>query len=176
MSRREFFHGVIATSALSTVIGIGTGSAVAAASLPSAAAPPAGVLTAEQSALLTRVLNHLIPAAAEMPAAGDIGVAQYIDRALLAAPHLRAHVIKVLAAIPESTRSGAEFDELLHLIEDEQDESFDVLVQAAYSGYYSDPHIHAILHWCDEQRQPPVAPFDESLLVPIHQRMAMRSM
>ena len=47
------------------------------------------VLNAHRTALLISLLNHLIPAAAEMPAAGELDIAGSIKRVLESDPSVR---------------------------------------------------------------------------------------
>jgi hypothetical protein len=170
ISRRRFIHGVIATSATAGLAGLAAGTASA-----STAATPTSVLNPEQGRVLTRILNQLIPAEGVMPGAGELGVVAYIDKALAAAPHLRRHILGVLGALPDSDvfdqLSEVELERLLRRIEQEQSESFDILVQAAYGGYYSHPQVNAALGWVDIE-QPPAdwEPFDVALLDPVRKR------
>ena len=165
VSRRAFIQGVIATSAAA---GIGAFSTAAAGTAPK-------VLTKEQSRVLELVLNHLIPANGVMPAAGDLGIAGFIDRVMDEAPHLRRPIIRLLAALPDQhviTRLSADqVDGLLHRLEQEQNEAFDILLQATYTGYYSHPQVLATIGWIDPvESTHELVRFDEALLDVVRKR------
>ena len=173
LSRRQFIQGVIAASAAASAAGLSTGVMSA-----SSAVLPTTVLTMEQGRALTRIVNHLIPAEGVMPGAGGLGIAAYIDTALAAAPHLRRHFLDLLTALPDadavSQLSEAELDSLLRRVEHEQSESFDILLQATYSGYYSHPQVQTALEWVDFERLPPRwEPFDSALLDQVRKRGAV---
>jgi hypothetical protein len=165
VSRRRFIQGVIAASAAA---GIGALSTATAGTAPQ-------VLTADQSRVLASVLNHLIPANGVMPAAGDLGIAGFIDRVLDKAPHLRDPIVGLLAALPNQdvfTRlSDVQVDGLLHRLEQEQNESFDILLQATYTGYYSHPQVLATIGWVDAHESThELVRFDEALLDEVRKR------
>jgi hypothetical protein len=169
ISRRQFME-VVAASAAAGVV------------LPgSASAPASDVLSASQTGTLTAILNRLIPPAGNMPGAGDLGIAAFIQAAVAAAPHLRHHIELALTAASEVQASaqtedhGRQLDAVLQRLEREQNESFDLLLQAAYTGYYSHPKVLAALRWVDpsdeSQIQPP--PFDVTLLAAVRRRAGL---
>ena len=143
MPRRKFIQGAIVASAATSVAGWPT--PVAAAPV----APPVQVLTAGHKGLLTTVLNRLVPAEGSLPGAGDLGMAEFIDRALGVAPHLRRHIVGVLAGLPDEAAlaqlSDTEAERLLRRVEEAQPEAFDILVQATYTGYYSHTQVLTVL-------------------------------
>ena len=100
-----------------------------AAATPAAA--PVQVLTGRKS-LLTTVLNRLVPAEGSLPSAGTLGMTEFIDRALGVAPHLRRHIVGVLAGLPDAAAfaqlSDAKAEGLLRRVEAAQPEVFDILV------------------------------------------------
>lgn len=104
-------------------------------------------------ALLVMVLNHLIPQDGGMPAAGDLGVAHFIEEAASVAPDLDVSIRKVLGALPDAdtfTRlSEAEADRLLQQVENADAHSFGLMVQATYAGYYGHPEVLKVLGWVD---------------------------
>ena len=109
------------------------------------------ILTTEQSDLLSAVLNCIVPAEDAMPGAGDIGVAAFIDEAMAQALHLRKPILSVVSRLPDLHDFNALSDEgrdsLLRRIEAEHPEAFQVLLQAAYNGYYSHPHVLEAIGW-----------------------------
>jgi len=154
ISRRTFLHGVIVASAVTRVAALPTQAGPTAAT---ASAPVSTVLTADQTAVLTTVLNRIVPADGAMPAAGTLGIAGIIDHALGAAPHLRRHIVSMLSALPdaEELRSWTDdaLDRRLHEIEQAQPDAFDLLLQASYTGYYNDPHVLEALGGVESDRQ-----------------------
>ena len=148
--RRKFIQGALVASAATSVAGWPT----PVAATPAAA--PVQVLTAGQKGLLTTVLNRLVPAKGSLAGAGELGLAEFIDRALGVAPHLRRHIVGVLAGLPDAPAFGFLSDtaaeRLLRRVEAAQPEAFDILVQVAPrkrrrprgytpAGYYSHPQV-----------------------------------
>lgn len=156
ISRRNFMQEVIVVSA---AIGANILPGSAWANVSARSEDPAGwrVLTADQARLLTAVLNRLVPNCGEMPAAGDLGVASFIDDVLAAAPHLRAPVLEPLLMVQAGASRArptreCELDLLLEETQRARPESFEVLLRATYVGYYSHPHVLATLGAIDEER------------------------
>ena len=175
ISRREFIQGAVVASAAVTV-----GALPVSTTAQGSAASVTTVLTADQSAVLTLVLDRLVPGDSAMPPAGQLGIAEFIDRALAAAPHLRRHVVGLLSKLPdeESVRqlSGPELDDYLHRLEQSDAESFDILVQATYTGYYGHPKVLTVLGWNDPSEPGhELAPFDVALLEDVRKRVSNRS-
>lgn len=106
------------------------------------------VLSAEQSNVLTAVLNRLVPAEGKMPGAGDVGIAHFIDGVLGDAPHLRQPIFDVLGEVHVSQPgSDTELDDVLGRIQRDQEESFLVLLDATYTGYYNNPQVLQAIGW-----------------------------
>jgi hypothetical protein len=148
ISRRKFIQGVIATGAsVSAVAAMGNSpDTTKAATLPTATAT--SVLTAEERSILERVLNRIIPSCGAMPGAGDCGVATFIDEVLAEAPHLKSSITGLLAEVQAqggARLAEADVDRLLLRISHDQQESFHVLLQATYTGYYGHPQVLAAL-------------------------------
>jgi hypothetical protein len=170
ISRRQFMQGVMLASAT-------------AASLATSPAPAAGlssgtattVLTPVQNRVLALVLNRIIPAHGIVPGAGDLGVAGFIDQALEAAPHLRARIVGLLASLPDEQTlrqlPDAELDALLQRLESDQRHSFDLLLQATYTGYYSHAQVQNALGWVDPVDSGyGMVPFDDGSLESVRLR------
>ncbi|MDE0003653.1 MAG: hypothetical protein OXQ29_13260, partial [Rhodospirillaceae bacterium] len=107
-----------------------------------------------------------------MPAAGDAGVAGYIDQALLDAPHLRRPVIDLLDELCRcgfARLPGPEQDERLRQLAADRPASFDVLLHAAYAGYYSNPSVLTAARWQPPGSAPP-EPFDQTRLDAVRRR------
>ena len=185
ISRRTFIEGVVAASAATGAVAATARSAAGSAPAPTTDAgdgarlagvagdaAPFEVLTPEQGRLLTAVLDRIIPADGVMPAAGDAGVAGYVDRVLQDAPHLRRPVVDLLdelrgcgfACLP-----GPERDERLRRLAADRPEPFDVLLHAAYAGYYSNPRVLTAAGWLPAGSAPP-EPFDPTLLDAVRRR------
>ena len=182
ISRRTFIEGVVAASTAAGAVAATARSAAGGAPAPTAdagdGARVAGdaaaleVLTPEQVRVLAAVLNRLIPAGEAMPAAGDAGVAGYIDRVLRDAPHLRRPVIDLLDELHGGgfiRLSAAEQDKRLRRLASDRAESFEILLHAAYTGYYSDPRVLAAAD-LTAAGSPPPEPFDHTLLDAVRKR------
>ncbi len=172
ISRRQFIQGAVVVASVAT-----TG-ASALTTAPETAVPATlvtKVLTLEERSVLTAVLNRIIPADGVMPGAGDVGVVNFIDDALVAAPHLRAPVVGLLTKLQilggSTDVSEAALEDLLHRIEQEDSDSFDLLVQATYTGYYGHPRVLDALGWMPpEQVVSELQPFDVTLLEGVRKR------
>ena len=124
---------------------------------------------------MAAVLNRIIPANEVMPGAGDVGVAHFIDAVLVDAPHLRRHIIGFLTEVEaqggSSRLSAAELDEMLQRMSQDRKESFDLLLQAANTGDYSEPQVLAAIGWVDStQSSTRPEPFDGKLLEGVRKR------
>jgi hypothetical protein len=148
ISRRGFIQGMVVVSATTVAL---NGLPVAAGEIPETAAT-AG-LSAEHHRLLALVLNRIIPAEGAMPAAGDLGIATFIEQVVKAAPHLRSPITEVLDALPDANEfsqlSETAAERFLHHIEEGHGGSFDLFVQATYAGYYGHSEVQKILGWID---------------------------
>lgn len=132
---------------------------------PPAAAPR--VLDGEQTALLVAVLNRLVPTADGLPGAGELGVAETIDRTLAAYPLLLRLFTDGLVEIEiESARQsgdpGAGFtgidgdrqDAVLRAVEGAYPAFFAALVDHTYRGYYTDRRVYAAIGYAHRPPQP----------------------
>lgn len=164
--------GAVAATARSAAGSTSTPTADAGDGARAAAAAAFEVLTPEQGRLLAAVLNRLISADDVMPAAGDAGVTGYIDQVLLDAPHLRRPVVDLLdelrgcgfACLP-----GPEQDARLDRLASDWPEPFDLLLHAAYTGYYSNPSVLVAAGW-PPAGSAPSEPFDQTLLETVRRR------
>lgn len=107
-----------------------------------------------QFELVILVLNRIIPAGGNMPAAGDVA-AVYVDEVVSESKELRRLFGDGLAQIQiaAQTSFGQEFAELsvdqrdtvLMRVEVGHSEFFDKLVWQTYNGYYTNPKILELL-------------------------------
>ena len=171
VSRRKFMQSAIAAS-------VATSAAAGVLSETSTVLAQAGhestfsVLSAELGNALTAVLNRLVPAKDKMPGAGDVGIAHFIDGVLGDAPHLRQPIFDVLGEVQVAQpTSDAELDNVLGRIQRDQEETFLVLLDATYTGYYSNPEVLQAIGWvppADEVRDSEF--FDVALLDEVRHR------
>jgi hypothetical protein len=104
-----------------------------------------------QRELLRLVLNRLVPAGGDFPAAGDLGVGAYLEQVAGASAATRRLFLDGLQQISVASGrqhpdgfaalSGDQQDAVLRLLEREHGEFFEILVRQTYSGYYS----HAVV-------------------------------
>jgi len=142
LSRRALLQSVIAASA--------------AAAFPATKAVAGtigdrmGRLADREAALLTRVLDRLIPSDGVMPGAGEIGVTQFINDLVVEAPHLHRPVADVLGSVGAADSAAAtdeQMDAALRRAERDHPEAFGMLVHAAYVGYYNHPEVLDAIGW-----------------------------
>ena len=111
-------------------------------------------LSQSQHALITAVLDRLIPPQGEMPGAGEVGTADYLDGIAAGSARIARLFSSGLQDIEiAAARVGASFeelrgdqqDEVLRSIEVDSPDFFDLLVRHTYNGYYSNPKVVELL-------------------------------
>jgi hypothetical protein len=139
------------------------------------------VLDEERHALLTAVLDRIVPARPELGGGGALGGASTLDRTLAASPSLRRLFLEGLAAIELASASAvpappnrtfaslppAEQDAVLRAVESDHSAFFAALVDHAYRGYYTHPAVRRLLGPVGRPPQPRghhLPPFDLALL------------
>ena len=138
------------------------------------------ILTQDQRALLSAALNRIVPADGEMPGAGDVGIAAFVETVTSGSRARRRLLLEGLTQIElAANERGGSFTSLsdaaqadtLKAVEDANAGFFQELVTQTYRGYYTNETVCALLSY----RAPGRAtydplPFDESLLEPVRQR------
>jgi hypothetical protein len=132
-------------------------------------------VSADTQHALTALLDRLIPAVGELPAAGAMGIASDLE-AIAAAHGAHANALAhCLAAVaPNFTRlDDAAKDAAIRAVESAQPDDFGILLRAVYIAYYSHPEVHKRIGWRTGPLQPAgfaLAPFEESVLATVRQR------
>jgi hypothetical protein len=133
-------------------------------------------------ALLSAVLDTLIPATGDLPAAGAMGCADFIAGETAGAPEgdrIRDALARVASIAPPhyghgfDSRSHEQREEILRQVEATARAEFDALVEYAYRAYYTDPRVHEALGMGAEPPQPrgfELPMFDEGLLTQQRER------
>lgn len=139
------------------------------------------IFTDAQRELLTLVLNRIVPAEGQLPGAGDLGVADFIEETASRSADLRRLFLEGLTliditAVQSQGRgfgelSGGQQDAVLKEVETRNSSFFDTLTRQCYNGYYTSPEVFQLIGYRrklahEYQHQP----FDESLLEPQRQR------
>ena len=133
-----------------------------------------------QRTLLAAILNRIIPADGEMPAAGDLGIADFVESVAAGAPASSRRFLEGLVSIElAAAERGGTFASLspadqvgaLQAVESEAPEFFQQLVTQTYRGYYTNETVTELLSYRAPNRQDynPL-PFNESLVEPVRQR------
>ena len=143
----------------------------------------ASVFTESEQQLLRQVLDVLIPGTSTLPAAGQAGAADHVERRAEASPALCGRLSEALATIATlAARSHpdgfgaldhAQRVAVLHSASTETLDAFEALVLHAYSGYYALPRVLAGIGAPDRPPQPlghEMAPLDERLLARVKLR------
>lgn len=138
------------------------------------------ILSAEQRGLLSAVLNCIVPAEGEMPAAGDLGIADFVESFASETTARRRLVMEGLVEIELaaaarggdfSTLSGDAQTDALKAVEAGAPAFFQFLVTQTYRGYYTHETVTNALSYRAPNRQDyDPLPFDESLLEPVRER------
>ena len=140
-------------------------------------------LVDEQFTLVSSVLDRIIPQQGDMPGAGQLAVADYIDRAVGASAELKKLFSRGLAQIEIASQarhsgdfadlSAEQQDVVLREVESADAAFFEALVRQTYNGYYTTP---AVLELLGLEARPPqprgyeVEPGDLNLLENVKQR------
>ena len=138
------------------------------------------ILSDDQRAMLSAVLNRIVPAAGAMPAAGDLGITGFVESVAAGSTGKRRTLIDGLIQIElAASELGGSFADLtevaqvgaLQSVEASSPEFFQELVTQTYRGYYTNETVCGALGYRPPNREDydPV-PFDESLLEPVRQR------
>ena len=99
-------------------------------------------------------LDRLIPSRGDMPGAGEVGTADYLDGIAAGSAQIARLFATGLQDIEiAAARSGSGFhelsgdqqDEILRAAEADDSEFFDALIRHTYNGYYSNPKIVQLL-------------------------------
>ena len=138
------------------------------------------ILSSEQRALMAAVLNRIVPAQNEMPGAGDLGIAGFVESVAGGSPQTRRRLLEGLVQIElAAAERGAEFAALsaeaqtdaLRAVESSAPEFFQYLVTQTYRGYYTNETVTELLSYRAPNREDyDPLPFDESLLEPVRER------
>jgi hypothetical protein len=109
------------------------------------------VLTDQQLALLTAVVDRIIPSEGEMPGAAEMGISGFIEGVLLAQMPIRRRFIEGLTQIEIAASakgqgdfeglSGEDQDSALREVEAANSTFFDELVRQTYNGYYTNREV-----------------------------------
>ena len=140
------------------------------------------LLTPVQRDLLTAILNCLIPAEGDHPGAGDLQIADFVERAISPNTGLRSIFIAGLAQteIASAKQTNAKFGQInfakqetvLKAIQADNPAFFDLVLRQCYNGYYTNPKIQDLV---GQQQTTPESyqyqPLDETLLEPQKQRV-----
>ena len=133
------------------------------------------IFSPAQRSLLTEILNRIIPLKGDLPGAGDLGIASYIEITAGSTPELTRIFNEGLAQISVAAGSSQEFetlsntakDDLLRSIEAANSVFFDQLVLQTYNGYYTNPEVFSLIGFEMPKLAPPGSQpelLDESLL------------
>ena len=138
------------------------------------------ILDETQRSLLGATLNRIIPAQGDMPAAGDLGIAAFVESVAAGSAAKRRLLMDGLVQIELAaqerggsfaTRSETAQSDALKLVEETNSAFFQELVTQAYRGYYTDETVCSLLSYRAPNRADyDPLPFDESLLEPVRQR------
>ena len=141
------------------------------------------ILSDAQRTLLSAVLNRIVPASGDMPAAGDLGIADFVASVAAASTGKRRTLLDGLVRIElvASERGGsfaalaeAAQTDALRAVQASSPEFFQELVTQTYRGYYTNETVCGALGYRPPNREDyDPRPFDQSLVEPVRQRGQM---
>ena len=136
-----------------------------------------GKLTDADRSMLTAVLDRVIPAIDDLPAAGAMGLGQKVEQLAQKSDRFKSALLRVMDAFsldPTTHASGGfaslpeeERDTAIREIEEAMPEAFGTFLELVYVVYYSEPSVHERIGWAGGPVQPKgfaLAPFDEAVL------------
>ena len=140
-------------------------------------------LVDDQMPLIRSILDRIVPAQDKKPGAGQLGIAEYLDRTVGASARLKKLFTRGLAQIEITShaRHSSEFadlsaeqqDAVLSDVESAEAEFFEALVRQTYNGYYTNSGVLELLGLEARPPQPrgyDVEPGDLSLLENVKKR------
>lgn len=141
------------------------------------------ILDRAQRNLLDAVLNRIVPAEGAMPAAGDLGIAAFVESVAAGSSAARRQLLDGLTRIELTAGAqGSSFGvlspeaqvDVLQTVAAASPAFFQELVTQTYRGYYTNESVYDLLSYRAPNRADycPI-PFDESLLEPVRQREQM---
>ena len=132
---------------------------------------------------LSEVMDRLIPAVDDLPAAGEMGLGPEVERMAVEVPrYARAMeiVLDALSTDPQSRATGGfralspdDQDNAIRVIERNIPDAFGTFLEIVYLTYYSQPAVHRRIGWVGRPPQPEgfeMPPFDESILETVRKR------
>ena len=138
------------------------------------------ILSDEQRALMAAILNRIVPARSEMPAAGDLGISEFVESVAAGSAESRRRLLEGLVQVQlAAAERGDDFQTLpddaqtdaLRAVESLAPGFFQFLVTQTYRGYYTNETVTELLSYRAPNREDyDPLPFDESLLEPVRQR------
>ena len=132
---------------------------------------------------LGEVMDRLIPAVDDLPAAGQMGLGPEVER--MASDVLRyanalESVLGAMSADPLSRAAGGfralspeDQDNAIRVIEKNIPDDFGTFLEIVYLAYYSQSTVHRRIGWVGRPPQPEgfdLSPFDESILETVRKR------
>lgn len=134
-------------------------------------------ITDTDRVILARVMDLIIPSNGDLPGAGELGLAENLERASLRYGRLRSGLLSVLDALSLDISSRAEggFAALdsetqiasLNSVEAALPVQFSEFVELVYETYYTDDRVHSHIGWVGRPPQPEgfdLEPWDPSIL------------
>lgn len=111
------------------------------------------IFSGGQRLLLSSVLTRIIPAEGELPGAGDLGLAQFVENTAAKDPAMVSLFNRGLRLIETPGTGGAQFGDLfaeaqeesLKSVESSDPEFFQELVRQTYNGYYTSPRVFEVI-------------------------------
>jgi hypothetical protein len=137
------------------------------------------IFTQDQRELLAGVLNRIIPAQGELPAAGDLGAAAFVEEWVAKDNGLRRRFTQGLAQVQIlAAGQGGDFlelapggqDAVLRQVESALPQFFEALVLQTFNGYYTNPRILQIIGYDPAAQAQPTQLLDTRLLEKQRQR------
>lgn len=129
---------------------------------------------------LDRLLDVLIPAFDGLPGAGSLGLAGSVASDASANPRFADSLARVLGALGTSTKPFGESD--VRAVAERNPEPFADVINLAYTNYYTDARVLAVVERHTGYRAAPpqptgyeLAPFDPALLENVLGRAVRRS-
>lgn len=127
-------------------------------------------LTDTERAVLSAVMDRLVPPIDALPGAGSMGLVPEVEA--MSRQHVSFHraligLLDSLAVEGFTTLSGSTQDDEIGAFETTQPAMFNALLEVVYLAYYGDERVHRRIGWPTGALQPrgfELPPFDEAIL------------
>jgi gluconate 2-dehydrogenase subunit 3-like protein len=185
LTRRKFLEaGIQGSIAMTGAARAGLGAVAARARVVRGETPSSVGLDSRDRDVLRAAADEIIPANEGMPAASEVGAAEYLDRLAREDSGLKRQLARSLSSLEELSRrafkksfSELSRDDRVSVLKDLEgqpaSDSFALLRDFVYEAYYTQPKVWKLIGYelyPTNQSGPAMKPFDQTVLAHVRKR------